>query len=490
MKNYINFIFAVFFGVLISGCSKDSEVTPESFTPDSETTTTAPVALEVEDFLYRAMSDIYLYKDDVAVLADNYFDSDQEKNNYLGSFATPEALFEKLMSSNDKFSYLIEDYREMNRMSSSTERSTGMSFGLVSYCNTCTEVLGYVRLVLPGTPAAEQGVERGMIFNRVDGQQLTKSNFNSLLGASSFSIGLAKIEENTVIDLDKTISISKQEYEKNPVVISKSLDVDGSKVGYLFYDNFDEEYDEELNNAFAELKAAGVTDLVLDLRYNGGGSVRSATDLAAMITGQFAGQLFMKERWNDEYQRYYEQNDPGSLLNNFNSTLRTGTAINSLNLNRVFILTTSASASASELIINGLDPYIDVIHLGDVTTGKFQASATIYDSPNFAKDNSALNTSHKYAVQPLILKTANANDRSDYVNGLDPDVVLKEDLTNLGTLGDINEPLLKLALDYIKGNRLSVPNVKAYPEVGESDMFDVNYQQMYLEDMEIPQIKN
>lgn len=490
MKNQFNLILAIIFGILFTSCSEDTEVLPESFTPDSETsTTTAPAELEVEDFLYRAMSDIYLYKDEVAVLADDYFDSETEKINYLESFSSPEALFDKLKFSQDKFSYLIEDHREENRMSSSTERSTGMSFGLVTYCNTCTDVLGYVRLVLPNTPAAEKGVERGMFFNRVDGQQLTTSNINTLLNKSSFTIGLAKIEESTVIELDETISLSMQDFEKNPVVISKTLDVNGSKVGYLFYDNFDMEYDEELNNAFADFKAAGVTDLILDLRYNGGGSVRSATDLAAMITGQFEGKLFMKERWNDSYQRYYEQNDPGSLLNNFNSTIRTGTAINSLNLGRVYVLTTSASASASELIINGLDPYIDVIHIGDVTTGKFQASVTIYDSPNFSEDHSDLNTSHHYAVQPLVLKSLNANDISDYVNGLNPDVDLKEDLLNLGTLGNESEPLLKLALDHIKGNKLSVPEVKTYPEVGESTMFNKDYQQMYLDDIEIPQIK-
>ncbi|HSP83981.1 MAG TPA: hypothetical protein VLN72_09665, partial [Gillisia sp.] len=186
-----------------------------------------------------------------------------------------------------------------------------------------------------------------------------------------------------------------------------------------------------------------------------------------------------------KYQAYYEQQDPQSLLNNFNKSLRTGTAINSLNLNRVFVLTTKSSASASELIINGLDPYIDVIHIGDVTTGKFQASVTLYDSPNFSQESSALKA-HTYALQPLVLKSLNKNDVTDYVGGLNPDLLQREDIQNLGTLGDANEPLLKTALDVIKGNRVSLKDVKTYPQVGESAMFQPNYKEMYLDDFSLP----
>ncbi|HSP83392.1 MAG TPA: hypothetical protein VLN72_06640, partial [Gillisia sp.] len=187
-----------------------------------------------------------------------------------------------------------------------------------------------------------------------------------------------------------------------------------------------------------------------------------------------------------KYQAYYEQQDPQSLLNNFNKSLRTGTAINSLNLNRVFVLTTKSSASASELIINGLDPYIDVIHIGDVTTGKFQASVTLYDSPNFSQESSALKATHTYALQPLVLKSLNKNDVTDYVGGLNPDLKQLEDIQNLGTLGDPNEPLLKTALDVIKGNRVSLKDVKTYPGVGESAMFHPNYKEMYLDDFSLP----
>lgn len=496
MKIEINkfLVFTFCLGLLLSSCSQDdqdfTEKTEENKINPDPTTTEPASELDVENFFYRGMSDIYLYKKDVAVLADDYFESDADKTRYLENFASPEALFKKLTASQDRFSYVIEDYRDLNRMSSGTENIHGMSYGLVSYCNSCSEVLGYVRFVYPNTSASENGVERGMIFNRVDGKQLTKSNLNELLGASNFTIGLAKIEDNTVSNLDQSISISLRESVKNPVILSKVLDVNGTKVGYLSYDSFEASFDEELNDVFTSFKSEGVKELVLDLRYNGGGSVRTATDLASMITGQFSNQIFMKEEWNEKYQNYYEQNDPQSLLNKFNAKLRTGTAISSLNLNRVFVLTTSSSASASELIINGLEPYIDVIQIGDVTTGKFQASAALYDSPDYNKDHNALNTSHFYAIQPLILKSLNADNVSDYVNGLNPDISYKEDITDLGDLGDANEPLLKIALDVIQGNRVSIPQARIYPEVGESDMFRIDYKRMYIDNKDLPSIKD
>lgn len=495
MKTNKFFALTIFLGLFFSSCSSDNEDFTEKNEIDdnlnSNPVTTQPASeLDVESFFYRGMSDIYLYKKDVAVLADGYFESEADKTRYLENFSSPEALFKKLVASQDKFSYVIDDYRELNRMASGTENMHGMSYGLVSYCNTCPEVLGYVRFVYPNTSAAENGVKRGMIFNRIDGQQLTKSNLNELLGSSNFSIGLAKIEDNTVSNLDETIPISLRESVKNPVIVSKVLDINGNKVGYLNYDSFTAGFDEELNDVFTDFKSKGVKELVLDLRYNGGGSVRTATDLASMITGQFLNQLFMKEEWNEKYQSYYEQNDPQSLLNNFNSKIRTGTEISSLNLNRVFVLTTKSSASASELIINGLEPYIEVVQIGDVTTGKFQASVAIYDSPDFNKSNSSLNTSHFYALQPLILKSLNADNVSDYVNGLNPDITYKEDITNLGELGHTNEPLLKIALDVIQGNRVSISQPKIYPEVGESDMFRMDYQKMYLDNEDLPAIKD
>jgi len=474
MKIYKLILFTLLLGGFFTSCSNDADDAIDKLIVDGRD-------LTVENFIYRGLNEFYLYKADVPELANDFYPTQTERNDFLDNFATPEDLFyDGLLAPQDKFSFLVDDYVFLENLLSGISTTNGISYGIVRYCESCTDAFGYVRYVLPGTPAEEQGIKRGDIFNKIDGQQLTDSNYSNLLAPETYTIGLATLNGSSITPTGVSVTLSKQAYTTNPVLISKTLDVDGKKVGYLFYTSFTANFDPQLNAAFGEFKAAGVTDLVLDLRYNGGGSVRSATDLAAMITGQFAGQIFMKEEWNADWQQYFEQNEPNGLINKFNTTLQTRELINSLNLNRVFILTTSRSASASELVINGLDPYIDVVQIGETTTGKFQASIPVYDSPNFGRLNA--NPNHTYAMLPLVLKSVNSAGVSDYVDGLTPDFQISEDFENLGMLGEPNEPFLKVAIDVILGNKISIPaGVKIFKPVGESGMDQIDYQKMYID---------
>ncbi len=477
MKIFKTLLLTLLFASFFVSCSKDQDdETPKVVDP------TTGADLTVENFVYRGMNEIYLYKADVLVLADDYFDNQAEKNDYLDNFASPEDLFyDGLVAPQDRFSFIVDDYVELENLFSGVSKTSGLSYGLVRYCSSCSEIFAYVRYILPNTPASETGLKRGDIINRIDGQQLTDSNFSQLFAPDAFTVGLATLEGSNITNIDQTYNLTKiANYNTNPVFIAKTLDVDGQKVGYLMYNSFTADYDPQLNAAFGKFKADGVTDLILDLRYNGGGSVRTATDLSSMITGQFAGQLFMKEFWNAEYQAYFESEAPQRLLNNFNTTLKTGELINSLNLSKVYVITTSRSASASELVINGLKPYIDVVQVGETTTGKFQASVTLYDSPNFGRENA--NPSHTYAIQPLVLKSVNSAGVSDYINGLVPDIAITENIRDLGVLGELSDPLLNTAVNAILGNRISVnTDFKTYKFVGESSMKDLNYQRMYID---------
>lgn len=478
MKIYKLIMLAFVFGGLTISCSDDADdIGPKPPVPGEERN------LVVENFIYRGMNEIYLYKADVPVLADNYFSSQADRNDFLDNYSSPQDLFDNgVTASQDRFSFLVADYVELENLFSGISKTSGLSYGLVRYCSSCSDIFAFVRLVLPNTSADEEGVERGMIFNRVDGTQLTDTNFSTLLAPDTFTINLAKLEGSSITNLDDSFTLTKREYVKNPVFVSKVIEAEGKSIGYLYYDSFTSDFDKELNDAFAEFKAANVSDLVLDLRYNGGGSVRTATDLAAMITGQFPGEIFMKEEWNEKYQNYFEQERPEDLLNRFNTTLKSGEVINSLNLGKVHVLTTGRSASASELVINGLEPYIEVVQIGGTTTGKFQASVTLYDSQNFGR--SARNTTHTYAIQPLVLKSVNSAGVSDYINGLDPYYEIFEDYQNLGQLGDPDEPFLKLALDVILGNRISIPEpTELFKPVGESGMDQLDYQKMYIDEL-------
>jgi len=252
--------------------------------------------------------------------------------------------------------------------------------------------------------------------------------------------------------------------QEDPVYLSKVITVNGAKVGYLVYNGFTSDFDLKLNTAFQQFKTAGITKLILDLRYNGGGSVQTAIYLASMIYSTSTAKVFTKSVWNSLYAQY---NSSDSFTDKITTSTGT-TPINSLGLADVYFIVSGETASASELLINGLRPYVNARVVGLNTYGKYVASVTIYDYALDSKGQLIPDgkgdyvkvTNHKYAMQPIVAKYANSLDVSDFVNGLTPDLILvKEDIGNMLPLGDENEQYLKATLDYMKGGKsLSLQN--------------------------------
>lgn len=487
--NKFLFTSLIIFG--LASCEKE-ESSIENLNPETETqeleNSTSNSEIEVESFIYNGLNEIYLYKANVPELADNYFQSPNDKTEFLAGASSPEDLFEDLKASVDRFSFLTDDYQSLEDRFDGVSGATGIKFGIGRISGT-NNIFGIIRYILTGTSAENAGLERGNIFTEINGQKLTQNNFSDLIDQSSFTINVGHVENGEIILTDKEVSLSDDSYTENPIYISKVFNIGGRKIAYLMYNSFTGNFDDELNMAFGDFKSAGVTDLILDLRYNGGGSVESAIDLSSMITGQFKGKVFIKEQWNTKYQNFYENQNPEVLLNRFDDKIRSGEQINSLNLSEVYILTSASSASASELVINGLDPYINVIQVGDNTVGKFQASVTLYDSEDFNKEGASEN--HSYAMQPLVFKSLNSVGKTDYVNGLSPDITYIENLNNLGVLGDENEPLLEKAINAILGRSQSEKSQVEridFTQLGESGMNNIEYQKMYIKELpEVPQ---
>ena len=489
-------------GLLVfSSCSKDDDTPPVvEETPEEETPALTREDFPVQDFMYQAMNVYYLYKADIPELADNYFTSLPEYVNYLSENPDPEAFFyDDLVAEQDRFSFMTDDYVALENSFSGVSKSNGLNFQLVRFTGS-DNIFGYVRYSAPNSPAANSTIKRGDLFTEIDGVALDINNYQTLISRDSYTLTLAEVRENasgnrTVVETGETVSLTKEtNFAENPILIAKTLDVEGQKIGYLMYNSFVSQYDDELNDAFARFKKDGITDLVLDLRYNGGGSVATAIDLTSMITGQFDGEILIKEQWNAEAMAYFEAESPESLINRFNSTIFTGTTaeqpINSLNLNRLYVIGTGSTASASELTVIGLEPYIDVTLVGSSTVGKFQASTTLYDGDNYGKQN--INPDHKYAIQPLIYTYSNANGVVGPPSGLTPNIAKEEDIANMGVLGDPAEPLLAAALQSITGKsfvskRRKEPFDIPVMPIGESDMFSPTFQKMY--DNNLPVIK-
>lgn len=440
MKKTVQFTLLLFIAVFIfQSCQDNDDVAPSA-------------NLEVQDFIWKGLNQYYLWQPDVPNLGDDRFANQNALNSFLSGYSKPETLFDALRvnESIDRFSWIVDNYLELEGQLQGTSKNNGVEFGLSYMPGSTTEIFGYVKYIIANSDAATKNIKRGDFFTAVNGTKITLNNYNSLLfGADeNYTLNLADYNGTTIVGNGKSVSLTKTVLTENPILVNKVITPGSHKIGYLMYNAFYADFDTKLNDAFGELKSAGITDLVLDLRYNSGGSILSATRLASMITGQFTGKVFAKQQWNPKIQAFFEKEDPNSLNNYFTDKI-SSTPINSLNMNRVYILTANGTASASELVINGLKPHIDVVQIGDVTVGKNVGSVTVYDSPDFTDEKR--NPNHKYAMQPIVLKIVNSAGFGDYFNGLQPNYTLKETLSTLGTLGDTAEPLLSAAISKITG---------------------------------------
>ena len=406
----------------------------------------------VKDFVWKAMNSVYLYNANVPELADDRFITDSDYNNYLDGYSSPETLFESLVYDQenvDRFSIITSNYFELEQSLSGVAKRSGAEFNFYLVPGSTTEVFGIVRLILPNSNASQTSLTRGQVFNKVNGTTMTTSNYLSLFSSDTYTINLANYDDNNTDDISddsisdtaEDITLIKSIYTENPVYKTEVFNLNNKIIGYLMYNGFVGEFDSELNNAFGTFKTENIDHLILDLRYNPGGSVRTATALGSMITGGFNNQVFATLKYNEDLQ-----NNNYDYV--FTDELTNGTSINSLNLDKVYVLTSGASASASEMIINSLKSYITVVQIGSTTVGKSQASQIIYDSSNFGRVNA--NPTHTYALLPLIAITVNKNNTAVPSSGLVPDIEFKEKAANYGILGDPTEPLLEAALNEIQ----------------------------------------
>lgn len=436
----------VFF--LIIGCSKSEDNIPRN--------------IEIHDFVWKGLNAYYLWQSNVPDLQDRRFNNQTELNNFLANYPTPENLFESLLNtSEDRFSVIVDDYVALENSFQGITLSTGMEFGLVRYRNSPSNIFGYVRYVIENSSAETEGLTRGMIFNMVDGVQLTDTNYSNLLFGNNTSLTLGFADYNNGDPTPNGLSknLTKSQVQENPVAVSKIINEGTQKIGYLMYNQFARNYDGQLNAAFANFKAEAINDLIIDLRYNGGGSITSATYLGGMITGQFTGELYSTETWNEKVMNDFSIDN---FTNNFTDKIRNTDAngnvvleenINSLELSRIYFIVSGSTASASELVINSLSSYIDVYLIGTKTVGKQVGSITLYDTDNWQKTGSNLNPNHLYAMQPIVLEIVNAdgtNEPLGYTPGTTlPGILLPENYGDLGVLGERSDPLLERTLTYI-----------------------------------------
>ena len=473
-------------GLLITGCNDND---------DNEINTgNGGANQDVNKFVWAGLNSWYNWQGEQPLLADSYKGT-AAYNNYISTY-DPIDFFDALtLSSKDRFSWIVEDYVALENSFAGNYQSYGFNYGLSLISSGSKDVMGYVQYVIPNTPAAAAGIKRGDMFISINGQKLTTSNYSTLLNSSTATFGLADINSSgALVSNGKTVTMSLADINENPVFLDRVITTtNGTKVGYLVYNSFTSNYHQELNDAIGRLKAGGATQFVLDLRYNGGGSVETSTYLASMITGQFTNQTYCKLVFNSKPQDYndaYTFMDTMNVYDKNDNVVSNNTAINHLNMTKLYVLVSNGTASASEMIINGLRPYIDVQLIGTDTYGKNVGSITLYDIPNndFLRNGANTpNPNHKYAMQPIVFSIFNKNDWNDYGNGFVPNTTVNEwsYLGNIKPLGDINEPLLNTALRAIDPTqpapsaRLKTLNISVTP-FGSSKDLRPHSQEMYI----------
>ena len=269
---------------------------------DDSVLVTTTENLEIEDFIYKVMNYWYLWQEDVPNLADNTFTNDKEYTAFLQSFNSPEALYQGLQFSADKFSYITNDYVAFLESQKGIALGNGMVFGLVRLSEGNSEIFGYVRYVLPDSDAKTKGIKRGDIFSHVNGVKLTDTNYLGLLfsNAPIYTIGLATISNSQITTTGESVALNNSQQTEQSVHIAKVIEYDGKKVGYLMYNGFIEPQEDNLREAFTTFSAAQIDELVVDLRYNSGGRVSTTQLMAGLIAGEHGDKVFGRLIYNEK----------------------------------------------------------------------------------------------------------------------------------------------------------------------------------------------
>ncbi|HOO68545.1 MAG: S41 family peptidase [Bacteroidales bacterium] len=392
-----------------------------------------PVTQKVNTYMLELMKEVYLWETHILDTFDIRYEFDEFE------------FFEKLCyRTEDRWSFLTDDVQSLLEGGEGVETTFGYSLAFGTFSNT-GNYFAVIQYVYPQTPATEAGLKRGSIIIEMNGNAITRDNYTDLYYSSSLSLTLGELQDG-VIHQTGTVNLTARKQNLNPVIASTVIDNGSQKTGYICYTDFFGNSETLFYPVFQEFKAAGITDLVLDLRYNLGGYLSVAAALVGVVCpSEFltGNTVLISKTWNDLYQDYWADNNRDDMLHEYFPKF-SDVPVN-LNLSRIYILTGYNTASASELTICGLDPYMEVIKIGDVTRGKYTAAMIFNPEEDPEIEN--------WGTQAIVYKYANAEGVTDFKNGFSPDYPVEDVLMGeVYSLGDPRENLFKTALSLIGTN--------------------------------------
>jgi carboxyl-terminal processing protease len=338
----------------------------------------------------------------------------------------------------DRFSYAVKKVEHDNYYA-------GKRYGMGTSWKRDDESNLFVSMVYPESPADEAGLRRGQQIMEINGYTIEeldenaeynkenadkagfkkKTDWSNVYNAENEGepVEMLLLEEGE--DLTTTVYLGN--YSQKSVLKTEIIDNNGTKTGYIHLKAFITPSRDELNEAFGYFKEENIEELILDLRYNGGGYVSISEQLINLIAGKtVAGEKVIKILYNDkrsDNNKHYS----GKVLEN------------SMDFKRVAIITTKGTASASEMVINSLDPFVEVAVIGNTTSGKpvGMNSRDICDQ----------------TIVPITFKNANAVDYGDYYFGIEATCLSDDDFRH--DFGDEREDSMREALFYLANGKCS-----------------------------------
>jgi carboxyl-terminal processing protease len=407
----------------------------------------------------------------------------EELPAYKSSYNNPAVFFETLINEEDRFSAIFENYQEiLDKLNGVSASDVGFEFQLYRESEANNNVIGFVVYVKPGTAAATMGIKRGDMFRKINGTLITVQNYSDLINAfydaaTNVTITFSEYNGSAFNDYNPVAITKTLNYNENPVYLDTIYSIQDKKIGYFVYNFFTNDsgddtrrYDLEMNNMIGKFNQENITDLVVDLRYNSGGMMSSAISMASMLVpGLTSDKVFNYTEYNQNYTDYFNSDefkneyDENPFVDNFATTIEVEKPTKHTyplqnvgdKLQRIYFITGTGTASASEMVINGLKPYINCVLIGDTTVGKNVGSTLINDEEN--KEN-------HWAIMPIILKYFNKDHQSNFSNGFSPDFRLEDDYSY--QLGDTREALLAKALLHISGVQVAPTQIRRQPVAG------------------------
>ena len=464
-KKYISILGALAFSFGLVSCSDSGDDPIKEIPPQEEVEEVDESYFYANFFGYQMMNDAYLWKQDVAQALSKW-------GMYVDPIAETNAVRYKDASGNDidKWTMMTDDYDSM------VGGTDGVSYGTYG-CNYKfylkeqgkDDVVAFVTFTYPDSPAEKAGLKRGDVVLEIDGKPMNQSNYTDLYYSSSLTLGVGKYLGNGAYSsVQSTCSMNAVSMYEDPVVLAKTFDCGGKKVGYLLYTSFTFESSLGLINVCKQFKQEGISELILDLRYNGGGYVFTENVFASMLAPAdvvASGSVLSTEVYNDEYMAYFkEQNE--DLSTYFTTQFKQAhndkmynlnTADANLGLTKIYALVASGTASASESILVCLMPYMDIEVIGEQTHGKYCSGIMQEGKAWYQKNANAISKIPElvdwkqhiggWGIYLMISMYADKDGNNPCMpNGLTPDVKATDLFEEPYPLGDEREALLNIAL--------------------------------------------